>query len=258
MKALIFSLALGFSLLAASGDVSQTPATVSTNKATKGSSSFYTFPWQEKVSPWATPAVSPWKTPPEEVQAARLRRLLQELQNDIESARTALSGLNETGESAPVGAGVPEAPPPGNVEANPMPYTSANAMLPARDLSQLLSQDLSVNLGQNLAQNLAVPTSPPWVTWANGQGMILATIGGTPVAIPTYPQRTAWGNGPGVVLTTPGGAVYSIAPGYTQPTYSPYPSYPMQPTGAGSHDIARQLSIVQDDLDQILRYLPGK
>jgi hypothetical protein len=177
----------------------------------------------------------PWQSKPSVTTGQQLNRLLTDLRDDIETMAPTLAALKDSASSGP---------PPEVAESEAAQYASGNTVLPAKDLSTLASQDLSANLGQNLSTSLAVPTSVPWSTWGNGPGMVLANVGGAVVAAPTFPPRTAWGNGPGVVVTTPGGAVFTMAPG-TASVANP----------SVSRDVLHQLSVVQDDLDRVVRYL---
>jgi hypothetical protein len=232
MKTLILSLAI-FSSLATWAQTAQDPSSPSA------------APGGLPVTPPSTgPAfnnntntVFPWQIGAGSVPG-RLNRLLVDLQEDIEAVVPTLAALSDNVDLASQAAAADSAV---------AQYAGGNGMLPARDLSTLVSKDLSANLGQNLATSLAVPTSPPWSTWGNGPRMVLANAGGAVVTMPTLPPRTAWGNGPGVVVTTPGGAVYSLVPAVASPTTSA--------PDRSTRDVLRQLSIVQDDLDRVLRYL---
>jgi hypothetical protein len=196
---------------------------------------------QSATAPTVNPTVNntafPWQTGAG-INPARLSRLLADLQDDIGTAIPRLATLNGNADYDTSGTQP--------VDSSAAHYVTANDVLPAKDLSTLASQNLSANLGQNLATSLAVPTAAPWSTWGNGPGMVLADVGGAVVAVPTLPPRTAWGNGPGAVVTTAGGAVYSLVPG----------PMPVANANAGAaREVLRQLSIVQEDLDRVLRYL---
>lgn len=148
----------------------------------------------------ATPSTDP------NALAHKLDTMLSSLNEELANTEAGLTILNSRIESTMFPETAPVEP-----AFPPIPAADYSA-LASRDLSSSEGQDLSVLCSQNLSTSLAVPTSLPWVPWANKQGNVaVATPTGTMVG-PAFPPRTAWGNGPGVVATTAGGAVYAMIP----------------------------------------------
>ncbi len=233
MKTLILSLAIVSSIATFARAAQNSSAQGVAPGAFPGTpGSFYTY------NPAAT---FPWQTGEkgEKVAAGRLTRLLTELQEDLDTVLPALNSVTGSVDYASI-------PQVTSLDSAAAERATGFDTLPARDLSTLYSQDFSVNLGQNLATSFAVPTCPPWSTMGHGAVMVLANVGGDVVGLPAFPPRTAWGNGVGSVVTTPGGAVYAVVPGY---------SMSITNDAGAAREALHQLSIVQDDLARIRRYL---
>lgn len=169
--------------------------------------------------------------------ARKLDALLTTLNDDLANTESGLSALNSRMDSLMEFDSMPIEP-----AFPPIPAADYSA-LASRDMSSLISQDLSTLQSQNLSTSLAVPTSLPWVPWANKQGNVVVPSPEGPLVGPAYPPRTAWGNGPGVVGTTAGGAVYAMVP--------ETPRAIDEASLEAIRDVQQRLENVQNDIESI-------